>query len=624
MQRVSLQLLKTIVVPLILLISNNSHAGSIIINEIMYNPKGSDDNREWVELYNNSGTASVNLSGWKFFDGDGTTRHSLTLYQGTWTIPPQGYAVIANNGATFTAIYGTNTGTIIESTAMTLINSTAMIALTNPDNVYVGSVTYSSTNGGSENDKSLEKISPESNEWRESEISGGTPGKRNSITTKETGTVATIVKIYPVSGHARLGGTYTVEIRVENVVNLYGWQCSLGFNPAILQPIVTEEGGFLRDTGSQTFWRSPDIGSSSLKNIACARLGTSTGKSGSGTLATIKFKVIGTSTNMPSYLELGSVILSAPEGSSIPNVIINGSVSVSYGFDINNDNTVDIRDLVFVGNSFGMSSSDDRYDPWCDINLDGRIDILDIAAISTNFSNVPDIMVSQAPKISNRSVGITLQAASTTNKVGDEIDVDLRIDNVNNLYGIQFDIVTNNPDVLKLIRVSEGEFLKRDQKTPPFYITALATNKFAQCRIGKVAGETGQGVIATIRVKANKEGVATIGIRDILGVSPDIERIPINPTNISLYITPLESNLLTSTCTVYPNPSLNNQPINFDTSRQEATIEIYTLSGELVKTITDNKWDLTNADNKPVASGVYLYILRIDGKILQGKVGVIK
>jgi hypothetical protein len=37
----------------------------VIISEIMYDPQNSDTNREWVELFN-TGTTSVNLSGWQF------------------------------------------------------------------------------------------------------------------------------------------------------------------------------------------------------------------------------------------------------------------------------------------------------------------------------------------------------------------------------------------------------------------------------------------------------------------------------------------------------------------------------------------------------------------------------
>ncbi|MFH1860600.1 MAG: lamin tail domain-containing protein [bacterium] len=82
MHGIFVQLFRIIIISLILLISsNNGHAEGMIINEIMYDPQGSDANCEWVELYND-GLTDVTLStGWRFFDG---STHTLTLYQGTW------------------------------------------------------------------------------------------------------------------------------------------------------------------------------------------------------------------------------------------------------------------------------------------------------------------------------------------------------------------------------------------------------------------------------------------------------------------------------------------------------------------------------------------------------------
>ncbi|MFH1860599.1 MAG: cohesin domain-containing protein [bacterium] len=301
-----------------------------------------------------------------------------------------------------------------------------------------------------------------------------------------------------------------------------------------------------------------------------------------------------------------------------------GSVSVSYGFDINNDATVNILDLVIIGKLFGMSSGDTGYNPWGDIDLDGKIDITDIAAVSRNFSDAPDIVVTQSPRISyslqNKSTGIKLYPCFTTCRVGDEIEVGVEINNANNLYGIQFCIATDT-DMLSLIEVSKGEFLKRDCETGLF----RAINKFAQCRMGRVDGETGQGVIATLKFKANKKGSAKISVRDVLGVSPDIEKISIDSADIFLQIVPLENNLSTSTCTVFPNPSLNNQPIEFSISGQGATIEIYTLSGEFVKRLEGaTTWDLRNAADKAVASGIYVYFVKTDSDVFHGKIGVIK
>ncbi|ODS37678.1 MAG: hypothetical protein A7315_03895 [Candidatus Altiarchaeales archaeon WOR_SM1_79] len=60
----------------------------IVINEIMYNPEGSDDGEEWVEIYNYGDTA-IDLTGWYLTDNDGAKFY----LGGAGSIPAGGYLV---------------------------------------------------------------------------------------------------------------------------------------------------------------------------------------------------------------------------------------------------------------------------------------------------------------------------------------------------------------------------------------------------------------------------------------------------------------------------------------------------------------------------------------------------
>ncbi|MFH1095999.1 MAG: cohesin domain-containing protein, partial [Candidatus Desantisbacteria bacterium] len=593
------------------------YAEDLVINEIMYDP--GTITCEWVELYN-KGDVGISLKDWKFSDGN---PHILTLYQGTMTIPAKGYTILVDNGDTFTTTYGTNTGNIIQ-TPMSLNNAGDTLAMIDISGGFVGSVTYVSSWGGTKN-KTLERISPLGNDWGESTILGGTPGRKNSLTPAETSTptATTWVRVYPDSGLSRFGGTYTIDIKIEDVVDLAGWQFSLYFNPAILQYLTAEEGNFLRSTGTQTFWVTPVIGTGSMKNVACSRIGAnSLPVSGSGTLACVKFKVIGTQTTC-SMINLGYLTLTNNYGGTISASVSNGSVSVAYGFDITNDNRVDITDLWIVGKIFGTQDGDREYNLGYDINMDGKIDLFDLVAISTNFSVNPDIVVQQSAglySLSSDKQGIVeLYTASPVYKVGDEFELNLRVDDITNLYGIQFG-VEFDPAVLSLMGTEKGVFLGWDA----FQIESLkptpGIKKLAQCKTGNVLGASGQGVVAKLRFKAMAEGNTEVKIKDVLALAPDMTHIPISSMNTAISI--VSSKALSPDNIAYPNPSSNNQHIKFG---QFDWIEIYTLAGELVKRIDSGKsWDLTNEDNKPVASGVYLYVLKTNDKILQGKIGVIK
>src|ERR1700739_3434041 len=79
-------------------------SAQVIIDEIMYNPQGSDTGREWVELYNEGGSDVTMVAGsgkgsWRISDGP---NHPLThpasgTGRGSLTIPAGGYLVIASD-----------------------------------------------------------------------------------------------------------------------------------------------------------------------------------------------------------------------------------------------------------------------------------------------------------------------------------------------------------------------------------------------------------------------------------------------------------------------------------------------------------------------------------------------
>ncbi|MBI5413361.1 lamin tail domain-containing protein [Candidatus Peregrinibacteria bacterium] len=97
----------------------------IVISEIAaYEPSDT----EWVEIYNN-GYSSVNLTGWKFFEEQ--TNHGINVFQGTSTLNPAEYAVIANKADLVKQKYPQYTGTIFDSSWGTLKEEGEEIGLKN-------------------------------------------------------------------------------------------------------------------------------------------------------------------------------------------------------------------------------------------------------------------------------------------------------------------------------------------------------------------------------------------------------------------------------------------------------------------------------------------------------------
>jgi len=101
------------------------------------------------------------------------------------------------------------------------------------------------------------------------------------------------------------------------------------------------------------------------------------------------------------YLQTGSPCLSSANCEGAPDVdkdrrtrplgsgcdmgayeqLDDGSITKSNPWDVNNDGTVDISDLVMVGNSFGEHADNLA----ADVNNDGKVDISDLALVGIHF-----------------------------------------------------------------------------------------------------------------------------------------------------------------------------------------------------------------------------------------------
>ncbi|MDP6659896.1 MAG: lamin tail domain-containing protein [Candidatus Pacebacteria bacterium] len=123
----------------------------VVIGEIMYDLEGSDTDREWMEVFNES-SSSVDLSGWRFFEG--TSNHKLTLKQGGATLESGEYAVIVDDDVTFLIDWPNYSGALFDS-SFSLSNTGETLILRDSELSDIDSVTYSSEWGGKGDGNSL-------------------------------------------------------------------------------------------------------------------------------------------------------------------------------------------------------------------------------------------------------------------------------------------------------------------------------------------------------------------------------------------------------------------------------------------------------------------------------------
>jgi len=128
----------------------------IVINEIMYDIEGSDDGREWIEIWNN-GNEDVDLTGWKFNDG---SSHNLNEPpknggQGSLIIGAGSFAILSGDAELFRSEHPSFNGTVID-TVMSLGNTTDTLSLINE--AEVDSATYNKEMGANGDGNSLQLV----------------------------------------------------------------------------------------------------------------------------------------------------------------------------------------------------------------------------------------------------------------------------------------------------------------------------------------------------------------------------------------------------------------------------------------------------------------------------------
>ena len=96
--------------------------------------------------------------------------------------------------------------------------------------------------------------------------------------------------IYPETNEGNVGENFTIEVKVSDVIDLYGYEFHLRWNSTLLDCVEVIEGPFLKSGGS-TFFTYKINSTEGCMVVDCTLLGDVQGVSGNGTLTTIKFYI---------------------------------------------------------------------------------------------------------------------------------------------------------------------------------------------------------------------------------------------------------------------------------------------------------------------------------------------
>ena len=182
------------------------------------------------------------------------------------------------------------------------------------------------------------------------------------------------------------------------------------------------------------------------------------------------------------------------------------------------------------------------YQNFFPVTLKKGTNILLVASYSQgswDFSGYFGFALDTEYTIVSPGTGFAFSTDTTSVRVGDTFTVHVNAEKVTDLAGWQFDL-TFNPDVLEVVEVNEGDFLKTDGETTFFQqgtidntageITGLTAALFSE------GGVTGTGTLLSVTFLAKTGGESQIDLRDFQLGSSTGEIIPAGVQNFILTV----------------------------------------------------------------------------------------
>ncbi len=200
----------------------------------------------------------------------------------------------------------------------------------------------------------------------------------------------------------RVLDTFTLNLNVEDATDFAGWFSDIVFDPAALEAIEVQEGEFLKEGNTGTYFLKGTIDNTvgEIKNVGSIRLKRD-GVNGTGTLLSVTFtaKTVGDTHIRFVNHHAGTSNLQIIRLNSSA-CVITVEERVFLPWDVNQDGQVDILDLMHVSQFLGRDAS---FSPESDVDSDGIIGILDLIVVAQHIGDTDG----SAPSLNaNRDVRI--------------------------------------------------------------------------------------------------------------------------------------------------------------------------------------------------------------------------
>ena len=197
-----------------------------------------------------------------------------------------------------------------------------------------------------------------------------------------------------------------------------------------------------------------------------------------------------------------------------PPGIKDGGVFNLWTGDCNGDDVVNNDDSVYAFSLYGALMNDSKYNPACDLNIDGCVDIFDLMMLTYNFgcssgdyAGAGGVAITYPPKITDVLLFLS---------EGDEYIVPLSAMNVATFNGMTI-TVTYDPTMLQLLNIAEQAYGTHVSggAIAGTGITVMSVSPGSVALNFNVAiqpGKTWSGAITALKFKAIGNGLATVRV----------------------------------------------------------------------------------------------------------------
>ncbi len=430
--------------------------------------------------------------------------------------------------------------------------------------------------------------------------------------------------------------SFDVNVTVEGLVNLGLVHFVLAYNAAKVDVVSWSAGDFMKQGGAADPALVVTDDGVGLLDISMTRVGATTGASGSGTLVSVRFKVL--TADCASDLNLNSVQLRQPDNSVLPvtssGAHIQSATAVGLIGDFDGDLDIDLRDFTLLS-SYWQPANTAAGDigpaagsvPALTVVRDGVVNFEDLFVFTRMWNWYQSRPAAGSGLARSAAAALAWKVSPLPGAEGQFL-CELIAPEIEDLAMAHLRL-RYNPDQLQVGAITAGALWEESEATTALLVDHDARSGHIDLALARLAEKSRRagvnGAGALVRLVVQERGAAgtlcdwkveDLDLRGsasrILALAPDAGALRFSelPTRFEL-------------AQNYPNPFNGRTEVRFALPKSGmARVVVLNILGQPVRTLAEGRfeagsyrriWDGRNESGQEVVSGIYLLRLEAAG-----------